>query len=184
MIIEDKRVFLRDFQVSDAVVLLKWGQNQRYHKLAGFEKILDMKSAIKVTKQYQERPNSYAVCLKKSGQIIGLIELYERGLDEESGLLETKEIGFMLDQAFEGHGYMSEALQLVLNYAFENLRQKEIWAGTFASNERSAKVLQRLGFKYVYSTDYAQISDIFTYQEKYYLLKRQDWLKIDQNTKF
>ena len=122
-------------------------------------------------------------CLRQNDQTIGLIELYERGLDEQSGLLKTKEVGFLLDQAFEGHGYMTEALRLILNYAFKKKRQKEIWAGTFVNNEKSQKLLEKLGFQYVYTVDYSQISTLFSYQEKYYLLKQAEWLKIDANMK-
>nr|MDF9461954.1 N-acetyltransferase [Lactobacillus amylovorus] len=62
-------------------------------------------------------------------------------------------------------------------------RQTEIWAGTFANNEKSQKLLQRLGFHYVYTVDYSQVSALFSFKEKYYLLKKEEWLKIDANTK-
>lgn len=151
--------------------------------MAGFEKIENMDQAVKSVHQYMTRPESYVICLRNSDEAIGLIELYERGMDEQSGLLKTKEIGFLLDQAFEGHGYMNEAVHLILIYAFKHKRQTEIWAGTFADNEKSQKLLQRLGFHYVYTVDYSQVSALFSFKEKYYLLKKEEWLKIDANTK-
>ena len=151
--------------------------------MAGFEKIENMDQAVKSVHQYMTRPESYVICLRNSDEAIGLIELYERGMDEQSGLLKTKEIGFLLDQAFEGHGYMNEAVHLILTYAFKHKRQTEIWAGTFADNEKSQKLLQRLGFHYVYTVDYSQVSVLFSFKEKYYLLKKEEWLKIDANTK-
>ena len=48
---------------------------------------------------------------------------------------------------------MNEAVHLILTYAFKHKRQTEIWAGTFADNEKSQKLLQRLGFHYVYTVD-------------------------------
>ena len=129
------------------------------------------------------RPESYVICLRDGDKAIGLIELYERGMDEQSGLLKTKEIGFLLDQAFEGRGYMTEAVRLILTYAFKKKRQTEVWAGTFADNEKSQKLLQKLGFHYVYTVDYSQVSVLFSFKEKYYLLKKEEWLKIDANTK-
>lgn len=151
--------------------------------MAGFEKIENMDQAVKSVHQYMTRPESYVICLRNSDEAIGLIELYERGMDEQSGLLKTKEIGFLLDQAFEGHGYMNEAVHLILTYAFKHKRQTEIWAGTFADNEKSQKLLQRLGFHYVYTVDYSQVSALFSFKEKYYLLKKEEWIKIDANTK-
>ena len=89
----------------------------------------------------------------------------------------------MLDQSFEGHGYMTEALRLILTYAFKKKKQVEVWAGTFADNEKSQKLLKTLGFKYVYTVDYTQVSALFSFKEKYYLLKKEEWLKINANTK-
>ena len=169
--LESKRIYLRRFEEKDAEQLLKWGRNARYHNLAAFENYQNIEEAQRGVEQYMARPESYIICLRQNDQTIGLIELYERGLDEQSGLLKTKEVGFLLDQAFEGHGYI------------KNKRQTAIWAGTFVNNEKSQKLLEKLGFQYVYTVDYSQISTLFSYQEKYYLLKQAEWLKIDANMK-
>lgn len=178
-----KRIFLRRFRTGDAPILLKWGKNPRYHKLAGFEQLSNLDDAKRAARQYALRNGSLAICLKNNEEVIGLVELYERGMDERSGLLKTKEIGFLLDQEFEGNGYMTEALNLVIKEAFENEDQVEIWAGTFENNIRSQKLLNKLGFKYVYDVDYGQVTNLFSYKEKYYLLKKEEWLKIVSNTK-
>ena len=181
--LESKRIYLRRFEEKDAEQLLKWGRNARYHNLAAFENYQNIEEAQRGVEQYMARPESYIICLRQNDQTIGLIELYERGLDEQSGLLKTKEVGFLLDQAFEGHGYMTEALRLILTYAFKKKKQVEVWAGTFADNEKSQKLLKTLGFQYVYTVDYTQVSALFSFKEKYYLLKKEEWLKINANTK-
>lgn len=181
--LESDQIYLRRFQVGDAPILLKWGKNNYYHKSAGFEQYQNLEQAQKGAKQYAMRPNSYVICLKKNKQVIGLVELYERGMDKQSGLLKTKEIGFLLDKNFAGHGYMTQALLVIFDYAFKKLKQTELWAGTFADNIHSQKFLSKLGFKYVYTVDYRQISHLFSYKEKYYLLQKEDWLKINENTR-
>ncbi|WEV71157.1 GNAT family N-acetyltransferase [Lactobacillus sp. ESL0785] len=175
------RVYLRSFKLQDAPLLLKWGQDDDYYRLAGFARYQNLMQAEKAAGQYAARPYSYALCLQKTQQLIGLVELYDRGTNERD-LLQTKEVGFLLDKEFSGHGYMTEALGLVFNYAFNQLKQEEIWAGTFAANYKSQKLLRRLGFKYVYEVDLSKISHLFSYQEKYYLLERKEWLKIKTNT--
>lgn len=181
--INDEEIYLRNFQLGDAAVLYKWGQDAHFHKLAGFNHFNNYDEALQAVKQYAKRKYSYAICLKNDDKVIGLIELYERGLDERSGLLNTKEIGFLIDSSYQGQGLMKKAIKLVLNYAFIKLNQTEIWAGVFEENIRSQKLLEALGFKYVYEYDMNQISEIFSYKEKYYLLKKAEWLKIDENTK-
>lgn len=184
VMITGERIFLRRFQMADFSVLYQWGQNRRYHDLAGFQKIPTIQAAEKAASQYAKRNNSWAICLKDDSQkVIGLIELYERGLDQRSGLLETKELGFLLSKEYEGNGYMTEAMKLVMQEAFIKQRQKELWAGCFTKNLHCQTFLEKLGFEYCYTTDYSTISNIFSYQEKYYLLKRSEWLKIYPNAK-
>ena len=183
MMINDEKIYLRNFEVEDAPALYKWGQDEHFHKLAAFNNFKNYDEALQAIKQYAKRKYSYAVCLKNNDKVIGLVELYERGLDERSGLSKTKEIGFLIDSAYEGQGLMKRAVKLILKYAFEKLDQLEIWAGVFEQNIRSQKLLESLGFHYVYEYDMGQISEIFSYKEKYYLLKKAEWLKIDENTK-
>lgn len=183
MILRGKRIFLRPFQLDDAPVLLKWSQNAYYHKMAGFSHFENLAQAKKAAQQYANRLNSYAICLHNSKQVIGLVELYERGLDRRVGLLKTKEIGFLLSQPFEDQGYMTEAVRLVLKDAFTRLRQTEIWAGTFSNNHHSQHLLKKLGFQYVYEVDYRKVSPLFHYHERYYLLRRLEWHRICSNAK-
>lgn len=178
--LETKRIILRKIETRDAPTLLKWGQDSLYHKSAGYQFLENLAAAQKSVLQYQERPYSYGIELKDSNRLIGLVELYERGLDEYNGLLMTKDLGFLLDKEYWHQGFMTEALQLIISFAFENLNQNQIWAGTFVSNESSQKLLKKLGFRYVYTTDYSMVSSLINYQEKYYLLTPHDWHDIMQ----
>jgi [ribosomal protein S5]-alanine N-acetyltransferase len=55
-------------------------------------------------------------------------------------------LGYGLDRRFEGKGYMSEALRAAIPFAFERLRVERIRASYLPENERSARLLERLGF--------------------------------------
>lgn len=173
--LKSERIILRPINAEDAPVIYSWGKDPLYHETAGFEHFEDFSQAQEAAKRYSQRKYSYAVVLRNTQQMIGLAELYERGLDQTSGLLKTKDLGFMLDQKYWGQGLMTEALTLLLNYAFNELEQNQVWAGTFATNDRSQRLLNHLGFRYVYTVDYDQVSAIFNYQEKYFLLTPTDW---------
>ncbi|CCI81492.1 GNAT family N-acetyltransferase [Lactobacillus hominis] len=173
--LEDKRIYLRPINEHDAESLYQWGKDPLYHETAGFERISDIQQARQTAMRYSQRPYSFAIILKKTQQMIGLVELYERGMDEKSGLLATKDLGFLLDKNYWRQGLMHDALHLVINYAFNDLKQNQIWAGTFPSNERSQHLLHLLGFRYVYTTDYNQLAVGTNFQEKYFLLTPQDW---------
>lgn len=178
--LESKRIVLRNIEMTDAPILLKWGQDSIYHKSAGYQYLEDLDAAKKSVLQYQNRSYSYGIVLKENNRLIGLVELYERGLDEYNGLLITKDLGFLLDKDYWHQGLMTETLKLIINYAFKDLKQNQLWAGTFVSNINSQKLLKKLGFRYVYTTDYSAVTSLFNYQEKYYLLTLQDWHDIMQ----
>ncbi|NML21697.1 GNAT family N-acetyltransferase [Pseudoflavitalea sp. G-6-1-2] len=58
----------------------------------------------------------------------------------------SAEIGYWLGAPYFGKGIMTEAVSLVTNYAFEALGFLRVYAGVFAYNEASKKVLLKSGF--------------------------------------
>lgn len=170
--LKGKRILLRQLVLSDATQILKWGRDSLYQKSAGFNGISSQKAA----EFYVQHAGSWGIILQKDQQLIGLVELKKRGSDPRSGLDQTREVGFLLDQSFWRQGYMSEALQLVFDYAFNQLALTEIWAGTLPENKASQALLEKFDFAYVYTA--ALPAFLGTgYSELYYLLKKEDWRK-------
>lgn len=58
----------------------------------------------------------------------------------------TAEIGFYIEPTSQNCGYASEAIALLLEYAFEQRRLEKIYANTFATNSASQRVLIKNGF--------------------------------------
>jgi RimJ/RimL family protein N-acetyltransferase len=58
------------------------------------------------------------------------------------------EIGCWLWKNFWGQGLAQEAIELMLNFAFKDLKLKRIWAKVVHLNKRSQILLRRTGFKY------------------------------------
>ena len=56
-------------------------------------------------------------------------------------------LGYSIAATHEGRGLMSEALQAVIDYAFDELGLHRIMANYMPRNHRSAVLLKRLGFK-------------------------------------
>ncbi|MBP2000916.1 ribosomal-protein-alanine N-acetyltransferase [Paenibacillus shirakamiensis] len=55
-------------------------------------------------------------------------------------------LGYRLDGSFEGLGYMTEAIQEVVRYAFEELQLHRVEANIMPRNLGSLRVVQKLGF--------------------------------------
>lgn len=57
------------------------------------------------------------------------------------------EIGWGLDPAYQGHGYATEAASELVRLCFEVLGVRRITAGAFADNDRSLRIMERLGMR-------------------------------------
>ena len=57
------------------------------------------------------------------------------------------EMGYELSPDYWGYGYMSEAVIAIMDYGFYTMGLQRIEAGTDGINERSQRLLRRLGFK-------------------------------------
>lgn len=57
------------------------------------------------------------------------------------------ELGWVLDPAFTGHGYATEAVRELLRYAFEELKVRRVVADCFLANEASWRLMERLGMR-------------------------------------
>jgi ribosomal-protein-alanine N-acetyltransferase len=62
------------------------------------------------------------------------------------GPFQACHLGYQIDRAVEGQGLMSEAVRCTNAYVFETLRVHRIMANYRPQNERSARLLERLGF--------------------------------------
>ncbi|MGL5244001.1 MAG: GNAT family N-acetyltransferase [Sarcina sp.] len=63
------------------------------------------------------------------------------------GVFRSAFIGYSIDKEQQGHGYMLEAVNLICNYAFNEMDLHRIEASTLIDNIKSQKVLEKCGFK-------------------------------------
>lgn len=82
-----------------------------------------------------------AVVLTETGELIGQINLHHMFHSNR-----RCEVGYAVAHAHWGKGYVTEALEAALDYAFEVLDLNRIEADIDPRNDASAKVLKRLGF--------------------------------------
>jgi len=65
----------------------------------------------------------------------------------QRGVFQACNLGYSLDGLEQGKGYMGEALEATLRYAFGELGLHRVMANYMPRNHRSARVLARLGFR-------------------------------------
>lgn len=92
--------------------------------------------------------HTWFIIWRKNDKMIGTIDLTP---DEESLVFKPTvyELGYSIDNNFWGQGIAVEASNLLLDYAFLDLKIKEITARHSEQNIRSKRVLEKLGFEFM-----------------------------------
>ena len=114
----------------------------------------------------------WGIARRTDNTLIGTTTLHRLDFDNRRA-----EIGYALGRAHWGNGYMHEALQATLGYAFEVLDLNRIEADVDPRNQASIRTLERLGFqregllreRWLVG---GEIQDSF-----FYGLLRRDWVK-------
>jgi ribosomal-protein-alanine N-acetyltransferase len=75
------------------------------------------------------------------------------------GVFQSCTLGYNLAEASQGKGYMTEALEVSISYVFTELKMHRIMASYLPHNQRSGRLLKRLGFVVEgYARDYLLIN--------------------------
>lgn len=110
--------------------------------------ILEQNITLESEREYLKslsKEHSYAIVDQQSDQLIG-----NCGITSWDKVHGTAEVGiFIGNQDFRGRGYGSEALYLLLTFAFSYLNIKSVLLRVFSFNERAVRCYERIGFKEV-----------------------------------
>jgi len=152
MMLQGTKVDLRFLEPDDAEALLELHRNNREFfrqfittREKSFYTMEQQVKQIEKSKENRERDQHYVfgIFAKESKRLIGQIALTE----VLRGPLQSCFIGYFLDQEWNGKGCMSEAVQLVVEYAFQVLKLHRIEAGVMPHNIGSIRVLEKAGFQ-------------------------------------
>lgn len=78
---------------------------------------------------------------KESGEFIASSGLHRINWD-----IPKFEIGYWVDTRYSGKGYITEAAEAIINFAFTNLNAKRVEIRCDAKNVRSRAIPEKLGF--------------------------------------
>ncbi|MFC5447903.1 GNAT family N-acetyltransferase [Paenibacillus aestuarii] len=147
-----ERIYIRFFEVSDAEALLSLHKRNREFFQAFTplreESYYTLDKQISNIHSWEEDRKkgtkfNFGIFLKETDELIGDISLFE----VIRGPLQKAMMGYSLDAAHNGKGYMSEAAKLVVRYAFEHEKLHRLEAGVKPSNGGSLRILEKAGFQ-------------------------------------
>ncbi len=145
---KSERLIYRKWDELDAPVLYKLAKSPDVGPRAGWPVHSDVEMSKMVINEVLSADNTFAICLAESGEPIGSCGLI---VSSERLRLEANEaeVGYWLGKEYWNKGYATEALKWILNYGFNELKLKQLWATYYAENTRSKHVLEKSGFHYV-----------------------------------
>jgi ribosomal-protein-alanine N-acetyltransferase len=85
---------------------------------------------------------TWALVCRETGVTIGFANYHHR-----ENWNQRLEIGFLLHPAFRGRGLMSEALDALLAFCFEELEMERIEVTTQPENDAAIRLIERYGFR-------------------------------------
>lgn len=140
--IETKRLILRNFKLEDSKsIFLNWARDERVTRYLRWDIHKDIKETENYVKTALNNPYAWVIVLKSNNEIIGTIDLIGKN---DFGVYE---IGYVLAYKYWNNGYMSESLNAVINYLFDNGFNK-LGACHHIDNIASGKVMKKCGMKY------------------------------------
>ena len=150
--LKGKRITLKSFTPDCAEELLEYYIRNRDH-LSCYEPTRD-NSFYTIEAQRDILFESYKNLMSGTGvdlgiykdnQLIGKIKIS----NIVYGVFKSGIVGYSLDKEYQGNGYMTEALNLILRYAEDELELHRLEASILTDNIKSKSVLIRCGFKEV-----------------------------------
>ncbi len=146
MVIHGEKILLRAVEESDNAMLLSLINDPDTEMMLGGSSWPVSEAEQLKWFEHQERSRDVLRCivaLKEDGKAIGTIILSDIDQKNATGHIHIK----MSKDGGRGKGYGTDAVNTIIQYAFEELRLNCIYANILSYNEASIKLFERCGFK-------------------------------------
>jgi len=151
--IETKNLILRKMNYTDVTDLYEMRKDPRMNEFVDTR----IDENIDETKNYIDLMNKgidenkwiiWAIEHKQSNKVIGTVSIWNINSEKNSG-----EVGYGIIPDFQGQGLMKESLLSVIEYGFNPMNLKELYAYTEENNLNSIKLLEKCDFVEVNRVD-------------------------------
>jgi ribosomal-protein-alanine N-acetyltransferase len=145
-VLETDRLLLRKTAARDMLRIYEDFTDRRILEYFGMLSLQHTDEAVGILEKWKNQYDDqkgirWAITLKPADTLIGTI-----GLKKISHEILRAEIGYHLRPEYWRKGIMSEALQAVIDFGFDQLKLRIIEASVFPENEASVKLLEKLNF--------------------------------------
>jgi len=140
-----KYIYLRPIEKGDIKYIRIWGNDLEIMSLTGEVRPMSQTDAEEFLKNVQNDKERvwFIMVLKENDQVIG-----EAGLLRMFKAWRTTDLSIIIgEKEVWGKGYGTEAIILLLDYAFQTLKFHRVAIGVVGFNERAIRFYEKVGFK-------------------------------------
>lgn len=146
-----ERVHIRFLHPEDAAEKLKLEvENRTFFEAYSMTRYPDFytlpiqQELIEIYAEQKENDQAYSFGIfeNETSLLVGTISLVQ----VMRGPLQSAVVGYALDKNYNNKGYATEAVKLVVAYAFRKLALHRVEAGVMPGNDASIRVLEKAGF--------------------------------------
>ena len=145
-VISTERLVLSKIEESDKDRYCKLYLDKELNRLWGYDYKKDLGDKeptadyfYSFMKGLEQNKEEFSFAVRLNGQMIGEVVLHN--FDYQGGV----EIGFRFFSEFQGNGYALESTTAVKEFVFNTLNAKTLKCKCFKQNDKSLKLIQRLG---------------------------------------
>ncbi len=140
-----KRVYLRALEKEDLIYIRKWSNDPEIRKLTGEVASISQADADRFLERiYNDNTRKwFVIVIKENDRVIG-----EAGLLRMFHAWRTTDISIIIGEKDAwGKGYGTEAILLLIDYAFRRLNFHRVAIGVVGFNEKAIHFWEKVGFK-------------------------------------
>lgn len=145
--LQSETLILEPFGEHDIEAYLAWCNREKSLDQMGLD-ALDPEQFAKDVRHHSAYPPEerhwcgYVIRPREDREkLVGVCSLRREDLEDGEG-----EVGFEIASEYWGKGYATEAVGLLVAFAFKRARLGKLTAGTLKSNEAAQRVLEKVGF--------------------------------------
>ena len=173
--IETQRLRIRSFQRKDWQALYDYTSDPAVMMYIPEGPFTPEQAKAFVADNMGEQAHFVAVLLKTGDMLVGHMEFHPWFAPQ------TYEIGWVIDRAYHGQGYATEAAMALLQYGFETLHLHRIIATCQPENVASCRVMEKLGMRReAHFRKCIRRADNEWLDEYFYALLEEEWFEANK----
>lgn len=136
---ETKRLILRPFTIEDATDVFEYAQDEETVKFLTWPAHQSIEESKLTIQNFYCSPYVFAIETKDTQKCIGCFDLRLDCANEKSSF------GYVLNRTYWGQGYMTEVLNYMLDFCFDELKLNRVESTYYVGNEGSGAVMKKCG---------------------------------------